>query len=104
MHFLIGIARLGLNLAGAVILGLADAWFSRSVLVYLGAVEGNLSKVVGVLQSGGSHFDITGVNPGRDRGQNQTRSLKLVEWGVLALGFLLLLIALRLGMTGWQAS
>jgi hypothetical protein len=100
MHFLIGIVGLGLNLAGAVMLGLAGIWFSRSVLVYLDAVEANLSKVVGVLQCGGSHFDISGIN----RGQNQARSLKLVGWGLLALGFLLVLIALRLGMTAWQAS
>src|SRR2546422_3592315 len=34
MHFYLGIAGLGLNLIGALILGLADAWFSRAVLVY----------------------------------------------------------------------
>jgi hypothetical protein len=43
---------------------LAAAWFSRSVLVYLDAVESNSSKVVGVLQSGGTHFDINRDQPG----------------------------------------
>ena len=103
MHFMIGMVGLGLNLAGAVILALADAWFSRSVLVYLDAVEANLSKVVGVLQSGGSHFVITEINPARDRGQDRARSMKLVGWCVLSLGFLVLLIALRLGMRTSQA-
>jgi hypothetical protein len=104
MHLYLAITGVGLNLAGALILALADVWFSRSVLVYLDAVEANLAKVVEVLQSGGKDFIIPGVDLRRDRGQNQARSLKLVGWGVLALGFLLLLIALRFGMTAWQAS
>ncbi len=104
MHFEIGMVGLGLNLAGAVLVALADAWFSRSVLVYLDAVEANVAKVVSVLQSGGSHFVITEINPVRDRGQDRARSVKLLGWGVLALGLLLLLIALRLGMTTSQAS
>src|ERR1700726_2483853 len=98
MHFVIGFIGLGLNLAGVIIVALGDAWFSRSVLVYLDAVESNLAKVVTVLQSGGSHFVITETDLRRDRRQDRARSVKLMGWGVLALGFLLLLIALRLGM------
>src|SRR5260370_22774016 len=86
MHFYLGIAGLGLNLVGALILALADVWFSRSVLVYLDALEANLWKVVEVLQSGGSQFVNTGVNLRRDRGQDRARSLKLLGWVVLFLG------------------
>lgn len=39
MHHYLGLAGLGFNLFGALILTLADAWLSRSVLVYLDAVE-----------------------------------------------------------------
>ncbi len=104
MDFMLGMAGLGLNLAGVVMVALADAWFSRSLLVYLDEVEANLSKVVAVLQRGGDNFVITEVNLRRDRRQNQARSLKLLGWAVLALGQILLLVALRLGMASSPAS
>jgi hypothetical protein len=104
MHLVVGMAGLGLNLAGTLILALGDAWFSRSVLVYMDAVEANLSKVVEVLQSGGNQFVITGIDLKRDRNQDRARLLKLMGWGVLALGLVLLIIALGLGMTAAKTS
>ena len=98
MHFL-GIAGLAFNLLGALIVTLADSWFSRSVLVYLDALETNLSKVVEVLRSGGTQFVCTGIDLRRDRGQDRARSLKLLGWAVLCLGLLLQFIALLLGTT-----
>ena len=53
-----------------------------------------VSKLVRVLQSGGSGFVDTGVDLKRDRGENRARFLKLVGWGLLALGFLLNLAGL----------
>jgi hypothetical protein len=99
VHLYLGIAGLGLNVTGALVLALADAWFSQSVLVYLDAVEFNLSKVVEVLQSGGREFLNTGVDLRRDRAQDRARSLKLLGWTVLVLGFLVQLSALLFAIT-----
>jgi hypothetical protein len=88
---------LGLDLAGVLILALADAWFSRSVLVYLDAVEANIAKVVDVLQTGGSQFGITPMDQKRDRGQDRARLLKLLGWAVMFLGLVVLTGALCLG-------
>jgi len=96
MNLYLAIAGLGLNLTGAVVLALADAWFSRSVLVYLDALESNLTKVVGVLQNGGNQFDSTAIDLKRDRGQNLARSLKLLGWAILGIGFLFIFVALLL--------
>lgn len=91
------IAGLGCNLLGALILAVADVWFSRSVLVYMDALETNLGKVVEVLQSGGKQFVSTGVNLKRDRGQDRARSLKFLGWLVFLLGFVVLLLTRLLG-------
>ena len=96
MHLYLMIAGLGLNVTGALILALADAWFSQSVLVYLDAVEANLSKVIEVLRSGGNQFVDPGINLRRDRGQDRARFLKLLGWAALVLGFLCQLIAVLL--------
>ena len=97
MHFGLGMVGLGLELAGVLILALADAWFSRSVLVYLDAVEANIAKVVDVLQTGGSQFVITPMDQKRDRGQDRARLLKLLGWAVMFLGLVVLTGALCLG-------
>jgi hypothetical protein len=81
------LAGLALALAGATLVALADAWLSRSVLIYLDAVEANLGKVVELLRAGGDRLDVTGIDPKRDRGQNQARGLKSLGWLTLALGF-----------------
>jgi hypothetical protein len=99
MHYYLEIAGLGLNLLGAIILALADAWFSRSVLIYLDALESNISKVIEVLQSGGNEFVRAGIDLKRDRGQNRARSLKSLGWTVLILGFLVQGIAHYLVLT-----
>jgi hypothetical protein len=103
MHFLVAITGLGLNVTGALILALADAWFSQSVLVYLDAVEATLSKVIEVLRSGGKQFVDPGVDLRRDRGQDRARSLKFLGWAFLLLGFLVQLIAALLEVT-WHSS
>ena len=90
----IGLGGLGLTLLGAVIAGLADAWFARAVLVYLDAVEANLEKVVEALRGGAKEFAITQINLRRDRGQDRARALKLLGWCVLIVGFALQLVAL----------
>jgi hypothetical protein len=97
MHFWIGISGLGLNLGGAGIVALVDAWFSRSILLYLDALELNLSKMVKVLQSGGSQFVATEVNLRRDRAQDRGRAMKLLGWCVFIAGSLLQLVAMFLG-------
>ena len=94
MHLYLSIGGLAINLAAALILAVADVWFSRSLLLHLDAQEANVSKLVQVLQSGGSGFVDTGVDLKRDRGENRARFLKLVGWGLLALGFLLNLAGL----------
>ncbi|MCI0459527.1 MAG: hypothetical protein L0Z62_21465 [Gemmataceae bacterium] len=86
MDYWLGIGGLGLALAGAVIVALADAWFSRAVLVYLDVVEANLANVVEVLRSGGGQLVITPINTRRDRGQNRARAVKLLGWGALVVG------------------
>jgi hypothetical protein len=82
----IGLGGLGLMLFGAVIAGLADAWYSRAVLVYLDAVEANLEKVVEALRGGATHFTITDINLRRDRGQDRARAVKLLGWCTLVVG------------------
>jgi hypothetical protein len=84
---------LGLNLGGAVVLALADAWLSRSTLVYLDAIEANVGKMVAALRAGSTSVAVTGVDLKRDRGQNLARALKMIGWLALALGFGLQLAA-----------
>ena len=92
------IAGLGLALGGAVLVAWADAWFSRAVLIYLDAIQTNVAQVVQALRSGGTSPRITEVNPQRDRTQNRARSMKLLGWCVLILGFLVQILAAWLAM------
>jgi hypothetical protein len=85
MDYWLGISGLGLALAGAIIVALADAWFSRAVLVYLDVVEANLANVVEALRGGGQ-LVVTPINTRRDRGQNRARAVKLLGWCALVVG------------------
>jgi hypothetical protein len=76
----------GLSLLGVVVLGLADAWLSRSILMYLDAVEANVATIVQSLRAGSTHVIITGVDLKRDRRQNRVRGLKMLGWIILAFG------------------
>lgn len=96
MPFWFGLIGLGLNLVGAVIVASVDAWFSRAVLVYLDALESDLVQAVQVLQSGGTQFVPTKIDPMRDRSQNRGRSLKLLGWCILSFGYLLQIAAAAL--------
>jgi hypothetical protein len=84
---------LAFNLGGAIVLAVADAWLSRSILVYLDAVEANVAKLVDALRAGSTSVIVTGVDLKRDRGQNLARALKMIGWLALALGFGLQLAA-----------
>ena len=78
---------LGISLGGALVLALADALLSRSILIYLDALEANVAKMVEALRSGSTSVIVTGVDLKRDRSQNLARALKTVGWLALALGF-----------------
>jgi len=99
MTLYLQIAGCGLTLAGALVLALADLWFSRSVLVYLDALETSLLNLIQVLQQGGSRFVPGEMDLARDRGQNRARFLKLVGWSFLILGFACHLALLVLGIS-----
>src|SRR5438552_4299419 len=86
-------AGLGVTLAGAIVLALADAWLSRSILVYLDAVEANVHRLVDAVRAGGTHLKVTGTDLKRDRGQNSARAIKMLGWLILVLGFGLQLFA-----------
>jgi hypothetical protein len=87
MEAWIPFAGLGLCLCGALVLAFADAWLSRSILIYMDAVETNLGKLVEAIRSSGTDFTVTGVDLKRDRGQDRARLLKLAGWLALILGF-----------------
>ena len=78
---------LGFSLAGVLVISLADAWLSRSILIYLDAVEANLESIVASLRAGSTHVIVTGIDVKRDKSQNQARLAKTLGWLVLALGF-----------------
>ena len=87
MEFWMVIAGLGLGLIGALMLAVGDSWLSRSLLVYLDAIEANVAKMAEALRTGSTYFVVTGIDVKRDRGQNRARALKMVGWLALALGF-----------------
>ena len=87
------LAGLGLSLGGALLAALADAWLSRSLLIYLDAVETNVGKLVEAVRAGGTQLEVTSVDLKRDRGQDRARALKTFGWLALALGFGLQLAA-----------
>ena len=88
------LAGLVITLIGAVVLAIADAWFSRSVLVYLDVLETNQKKAIEVLRSGGSDFEKTVTDLKRDRNQDRARSLKSLGWAALTIGFVISLVGL----------
>ncbi len=83
------LAGLGLSFGGAVILAVADAWLSRSILVYLDAIEANVGQLVAAVRAGGMNIRATDIDLRRDRGQNRARAVKMLGWLILALGFAL---------------
>src|SRR5438309_1150744 len=93
MAFWLLLAGLGFNLGGSLMAAVADAWLSRSILVYLDAVEANLTEAVGALRAGATQLTVTGIDARRDRGQDRARAAKTLGWLALALGFGLQLIA-----------
>jgi hypothetical protein len=86
-------AGLGLSMAAAVVLAVTDAWLSRSMLIYLDAVETNVAKIVHALRAGGTEPTVTGMNLQRDQGQDRARAIKTLAWFVMAAGFGLQLAA-----------
>jgi hypothetical protein len=93
MAFWMLIAGLALALAGALVSALADAWLSRSLLIYLDAVEANLGQVAEAIKTGTTKLRVTGIDLKRDRSQNRARALKTLGWLALALGFALQIAA-----------
>ena len=93
MEFGMFAAGLGLTLSGAAVAGFADAWLSRSILIYLDAIEANVEKMAKAIQAGATDLAVTGINLRRDRGQNRARALKTMGWVALVMGFVLQLAA-----------
>jgi hypothetical protein len=93
MAFWILLAGLGLGFTGALAVALADAWLSRSLLVYLDAVEANLARVVQAVRSGNPDFAVTDIDLKRDRGQDRARTVKTFGWVALGVGFALQIVA-----------
>ncbi len=83
------LAGLGLGLGGALVAGLSDAWLSRSVLIYLDAVEANVGQLVAAVREGRTALEVTAADLRRDRGQDRARALKLLGWVLLATGLAL---------------
>jgi hypothetical protein len=98
MPWWLGLGGLGLDLAGALLVALGDAWFSRSVLIYLDAVEANLTKLAKALEAGGGSHTLTPPDVKRDRGQNRARAWKSVGWCLLIAGLLAQTAALCLAL------
>ena len=90
------LAGLGLSVGGAVVEGLADAWLSRSILIYLDAVEHDLQKVVRTIQAGAHDPNVGAPNLKRDRGQDRARAAKSLGWLALAVGLGLQIVAVLL--------
>ncbi len=89
MHAWLLPVGLGVSVAGALVLALADAWLSRSILVYLDAVEANVHRLAVAVHSGSTECRVTGINLKRDRWQNRARALKMVGWLILVAGLTL---------------
>lgn len=91
---------LWLTVFGAILLGVGDAFFNRSVLVQIDVLEANVLRIAQNLHNGGGQLTLMMSNPRRLRTQDGARSLKSVGWFFLILGFLLQIIALRLATMG----
>jgi len=96
MEYWILLVGLGLNLCGALVVAATDAWLSRSLLIYLDAVETNVGKVVEALRAPATELVVTGIDLRRDRRQDRARALKTLGWLALSLGFGLQLCAVCL--------
>jgi len=83
----LGIIGLGLCGVGSLMVALADAWLSRSILVYLDAVESNVSGIIKMLEGAAPSAEVTAIDVRRDRGQNRARALKTVGWLAMVGGF-----------------
>jgi hypothetical protein len=93
MGFSVLLAGLGFSLGGALVVALADAWLSRSFLIYVDAVEGNVGRLVEAVRAGTAQLTVTGIDVKRDKGQDRARALKTLGWLALALGFGLQIVA-----------
>jgi hypothetical protein len=87
MPFWTQIAGLGFGFGGALLIALADAWLSRSFLIYLDAIEASVGNIADAYRAGSTDFAVTFIDLKRDRGQNRARALKTIGWLALALGF-----------------
>jgi hypothetical protein len=86
MEYRIVLTGLGLIFGGAVMVALADLWFSRLLLVYLDAVEANVEKLAEAVRTGSMVITVTGIDLKRDKRENSARLLKTLGWLVLILG------------------
>jgi hypothetical protein len=82
-------AGLGVSVAGAVVLALADAWLSRSILVYLDAIEADVHRLAVSVRGGSTECRVIGIDLPRDRRQNRARAMKMFGWLILAVGLAL---------------
>jgi hypothetical protein len=87
MHVQLQECGLGMCFVGAILIALTDVWLSRSFLIYLDAVESNVSAIVDAFRAGNTRVAVTLIDLKRDRGQNRARALKMLGWLVLTLGF-----------------
>ncbi len=87
MPFWIVLAGLGVSFLGALVTTLAEARLTRSILIYLDAVEGNVREIVDAIRSGATALVVTSPDLKRDRGQERLRALKIIGWLTVALGF-----------------
>lgn len=89
----IQMAGLGLGLVGAFVITLADTWLSRSLLVYLDAIEANIEKLMDTLRAGSTQFAVPEIDLKRDRRQDRARALKTVGWLAMTVSFALQVVA-----------
>ena len=93
MAFWFSLTGLALGLGGVLVVALGDAWLSRSLLIYLDALEANLDLVVKALRAGATELTVTGIDVKRDRRQDRARTVKTFGWLILASGFSLQIAA-----------
>ena len=91
------LAGFALSFGGALVVALSDAWLTRSLLIYLDALEANLGRVVQALRAGATQLKVTGIDVKRDRGQDRARTVKTLAWLTLVLGFGLQIVAACMG-------
>src|SRR5436853_6883705 len=77
----------GTSLVGVLVISRADACLSRSILIYLDALEANMENMVTSLRVGSTYILVKGIDVKRDQRQNQARLVKTFGWLVLEVGF-----------------